>query len=242
MSGMTALMKVAKGPGNVELREVDVPVPGPDEVLVEVRHVGICGSDLHIARDTHPNHPPVILGHEFSGIVATVGHAADGWQIGDRVVSELHGGACGQCRLCKTGNVFACPNKRPIGWWTNGAYADYIRVPARLLHRVPDALPLVEAALTEPLAACLNVLQRTPVAPQSDVVVVGPGPRPAGPRRRCRRRSSARASSARSPRWAFTRATSSSPGATPMSVPVMAIALFFQRFLVDGLTAGAVKG
>ena len=176
MPTMTALMKVAKGPGNVELREVDIPIPGPDEVLVEVHHVGICGSDLHIARDTHPNHPPVILGHEFSGTVAVLGAAVTGWQLGDRVVSELHGGACGQCRLCKTGNVFACPHKRPIGWWTNGAYADYIRVPARLLHRVPDGLPLVEAALTEPLAVCLNVLQRTPVAPQSDVVVVGPGP------------------------------------------------------------------
>ena len=137
MPTMTALMKVAKGPGHVELREVDVPIPGPEEVLVEVHHVGICGSDLHITRDTHPNHPPVILGHEFSGTIATLGDAVKGWQLGDRVVSELHGGACGQCRLCKTGDVFACPHKRPIGWWTNGAYADYIRVPARLLHRVP---------------------------------------------------------------------------------------------------------
>jgi L-iditol 2-dehydrogenase len=173
---MTALMKVARGAGNVELREVAVPAIDPGDVLVRVEYVGICGSDLHIHRDTHPNHPPVILGHEFSGVIAEVGEAVQEWRPGDRVVSELHGGACNVCRLCKTGNFFACPNKRPIGWWTDGAYADFIRVPAWLLHRVPEDLPLLHAALTEPLAVCMNVFQRTPVHPQSHVVVVGPGP------------------------------------------------------------------
>lgn len=176
MESMRALMKVAKGPGNVELREVDVPRPKRDEVLIRVAHVGICGSDLHIYEDTHPNHPPVILGHEFSGVITEVGADAGKWQPGDRVVSELHGGACKECALCRTGNFFACPHKRPIGWWTNGAYADYIKVPAWLLHRVPDDLPLEHAALTEPLAVCMNIYQRTPIAPQSNVVVVGPGP------------------------------------------------------------------
>jgi L-iditol 2-dehydrogenase len=173
---MIALMKVARGPGNVELREVAVPEIESGDVLVRVEYVGICGSDLHIHRDTHPNHPPVILGHEFSGVIAEVGEAVQGWRPGDRIVSELHGGACQRCRLCKTGDFFACPNKRPIGWWTDGAYADFIRVPAWLLHRVPEDLPLLHAALTEPLAVCMNVFQRTPVQPQSHVVVVGPGP------------------------------------------------------------------
>lgn len=173
---MTALMKVARGAGNVELREVAVPAIAADDVLVRVAYVGVCGSDLHIHRDTHPNHPPVILGHEFSGVIEEVGDAVSGWRVGDRVVSELHGGACKACRLCKTGNFFACPHKRPIGWWTNGAYADFIRVPAWLLHRVPDDLLLLHAALTEPLAVCMNVFQRVPVQPRSHVVVVGPGP------------------------------------------------------------------
>jgi L-iditol 2-dehydrogenase len=175
-TAMTALMKVARGAGNVELREVAIPAIEPCDVLVRVAYVGICGSDLHIRRDTHPNHPPVILGHEFSGVIAEVGADVHGWRPGDRVVSELHGGACQRCRLCRTGNYFACPHKRPIGWWTNGAYAEFIRVPAWLLHRVPAELPLLEAALTEPLAVCMNVFQRTPVQPQSHVVVVGPGP------------------------------------------------------------------
>jgi L-iditol 2-dehydrogenase len=169
-------MKVAPGPGNVELRTVDVPEIGPDDVLIAVKHVGICGSDLHIYHDTHPNHPPVTLGHEFSGLVHEVGANVAAWRPGDRVVSELHAGACMNCALCKTGHFFACPHKRPIGWWTNGAYADFIRVPAWLLHRVPDDLPLMHAALTEPLAVCLNILHRTPVVPQSNVVVIGPGP------------------------------------------------------------------
>ena len=90
---MTALMKVARGAGNVELREVAVPAIAADDVLVRVAYVGVCGSDLHIHRDTHPNHPPVILGHEFSGVIEEVGDAVSGWRVGDRVVAELHGGA-----------------------------------------------------------------------------------------------------------------------------------------------------
>ena len=173
---MRSLAKIAPGEGHVVLREVPVPTLGPGEVLVAVKHVGICGSDLHIFHDTHPNHPPVTLGHEFSGVVSAVAPDVGGWRPGDRVVSELHGGACGRCRLCRTGHMFACPHKRPIGWWTDGAYADYVKVPAQLLHRVPAGLSLVHASLTEPLAVCLNAYQRAPVRPESLVAVIGPGP------------------------------------------------------------------
>jgi L-iditol 2-dehydrogenase len=173
---MRALRKLDHGEGQVALTTLPVPEPGPDEVLVAVKHVGICGSDLHIVHDTHPNHPPVTLGHEFSGIVHRVGDHVEGWSEGDRVVSELHGAACGTCSLCRTGHWFACPNKRPIGWWTDGAYADFIAVPAWLLHRVPDGLSLVHATLTEPLAVCLNAFERAPIEPESFVAVVGPGP------------------------------------------------------------------
>lgn len=173
---MRSLAKMAPGEGNVELRRIAVPSIARDQVLVAVKHVGICGSDIHIFHDTHPNHPPVTLGHEYSGVIAEVGTDVEGWQPGDRVVSELHGGACGRCRLCRTGDFFACPQKRPIGWWTNGAYADFIAVPAWLLHRVPAELSLYHASLTEPLAVCMNVFQRAPVEPQSFVAVIGPGP------------------------------------------------------------------
>lgn len=173
---MRSLAKMAPGEGNVVLREVPVPTIDRGEVLVAVKHVGICGSDVHIFHDTHPNHPPVTLGHEFSGVIHEVAPDVEGWSPGDRVVSELHGGACGRCRLCRTGNMFACPHKRPIGWWTDGAYADYLKVPAHLLHRVPDELSLVHASLTEPLAVCMNIFQRAPVPPEGLVAVIGPGP------------------------------------------------------------------
>jgi L-iditol 2-dehydrogenase len=176
MGTMKALMKVSKGKGNIEIRNVPIPTIKKDEVLVQVKYVGICGSDLHIDDDEHPNYPPVILGHEYSGIITEVGPEVKGWEVGERVISELHAGACGECVLCKTGNVFACPQKHPIGWWTNGSYAEYIAIPAWLLHRIPAKLSLLDATLTEPLAVCMNILQRTPVAPQSFVTVIGPGP------------------------------------------------------------------
>ncbi|HBF37157.1 MAG TPA: sorbitol dehydrogenase, partial [Firmicutes bacterium] len=173
---MKALMKVSKGKGNIEIRDVEMPKMKNDEVLIEVKYVGICGSDLHIEADEHPNHPPVILGHEYSGVIKEVGSAVEGWKVGDRVVSELHAGACHQCVLCKTGNAFACPSKHPIGWWTNGTYVKYIAISSWLLHQIPDKLSLFNATLTEPLAVCMNILQRAPVAPQSFVAVIGPGP------------------------------------------------------------------
>jgi L-iditol 2-dehydrogenase len=176
MGTMKALLKVSKGKGQMEIRQVEIPKIKSNEVLIQVKYVGICGSDLHIYHDEHPNHPPVILGHEFSGIITEVGSEVKNWRPGDRVVAELHGGACLECVLCKTGNVFACPQKRPIGWWTNGAYAEYIAIPAWLLHRIPEGLDLLDATLTEPLAVCMNILQRAPVAPQSFVAVLGPGP------------------------------------------------------------------
>lgn len=174
---MRALVKTVKGPGNLELREVPVPQIGADEALIRVRACGICGSDLKIQDDQHPYTPPVVIGHEFAGEIAEIGAGVSGWQVGDRVVSEQHIGACGHCRQCLTGNAFACSAKRAPGYFTDGAFTEFIKVPAWLLHRIPEKLSFVEAAFTEPSAvAAHGMLDRTGINPEDVVVILGCGP------------------------------------------------------------------
>lgn len=174
---MQALLKIARGPGQMELHEVPVPQTAPDEVLIRVRACGICGSDLKIQDDQHPYTPPVVVGHEFAGEIVEVGDSVRGWIVGDRVVSEQHFHACRRCRQCLTGNAFACTSKRAPGYFVDGAFAEFINVQAWLLHRVPDNLSFVEAAFSEPSAvAAHGVLDRTGVAPEDVVLVIGCGP------------------------------------------------------------------
>lgn len=174
---MHALVKTAAGPGNLEMREVPVPQISPDEVLIHVRACGICGSDLKIQDDQHPYTPPVVIGHEFSGEIAETGELVMGWKVDDRVVSEQHVKACGHCRQCLTGNAFACSSKRAPGYFTDGAFAEFIKVPAWLLHRIPDNLSFVEAAFSEPAAvAAHGMLDRTGIAPEDIVLILGCGP------------------------------------------------------------------
>jgi len=174
---MLALVKTAAGPGNLILKEVPEPEIAPEEVLIRVRACGICGSDLKIQDDEHPYTPPVIVGHEFSGEIVALGANVSGWTIGDRVVSEQHTRACGRCRQCLTGNAFACASKRAPGYFVDGAFATYIKIPAWLLHRIPENLNYVEAAFSEPTAVAVHgVLERTGISPGDVVLVLGCGP------------------------------------------------------------------
>ena len=174
---MIALVKAERGSGHLELRDVPVPKIEADEVLIRVCACGICGSDLKIQDDHHPYTPPVVIGHEFAGEIVEVGASVKGWAVGERVVSEQHTHACGRCRQCLTGNAFACASKRAPGYFIDGAFAKFIKVPAWLLHRVPDNLNFVEAAFTEPSAvAAHGLLDRTGVSPEDVVLVLGCGP------------------------------------------------------------------
>ncbi|MCX6577673.1 MAG: alcohol dehydrogenase catalytic domain-containing protein, partial [Candidatus Aminicenantes bacterium] len=175
---MSALVKTAKGKGLIELKEVPIPEIAAHEVLIEVKAAGICGTDLHIYHDEFPYWPPVILGHEFAGVIARVGKDVLGWKPGDRVVGEPHTMACGKCWLCLTGNRQLCPSKRSPGWGIDGCFARYMRYPEPvLLHRIPDELTFEEAALVEPAANVVHdVLERGQVEPADAVAVIGPGP------------------------------------------------------------------
>lgn len=174
---MKALVKTEKGVGFLELRDVPEPVAAPDQVLIEIKAAGLCGTDIHVKHDEFPYWPPVILGHEFAGEIVAVGSEVTGWQVGDRVVGEPHTKACGKCWLCRTGNIQICPEKRSPGWGIDGAFAKYLAYPPHLLHRIPDNLSFVEASLTEPTANIVtDLLERGRVEPEDFVVVLGPGP------------------------------------------------------------------
>ncbi len=174
---MKALVKTEKGVGHLAYMDVPEPEPGPGEVLIEVKAAGVCGTDIHVKHDRFPYWPPVILGHEFSGVVVGEGPDCRHFGAGDRVVGEPHTRACGVCPLCRTGNVQICPEKRSPGWGIDGCMTRYLVMPEQLLHRVPESMDFDTAAVVEPTAnAVHDVIERASITAGDFVVVLGPGP------------------------------------------------------------------
>lgn len=174
---MKAVVKYGKGKGLIEIREIPEPKIKEDEVLIEVKAVSVCGSDLHIYHDSHPYWPPVVLGHEFSGVIAKVGKEVKGWKVGDRIVSETRTGSCGICYTCQSGFPQVCEQKRPYGIGINGAYTKFVAGPARLLHCLPDNISFEAGAIIEPIAVCVtSILERSQLQGGESVVITGPGP------------------------------------------------------------------
>ncbi len=173
---MKAVMKVAPGVGNIELRDIDEPFPEAGQVKIRVHTAGICGTDLHIYKDEFRSVPPVVLGHEIAGEVVAVGDGVDARTIGTRVTTETYFYTCGTCRYCRSGNVNLCLRRRSIGSAVNGGFTNYVIVPQKNVHLLPDNLDLVAGALTEPLACVVHGVLTTPtVAPGDVAVIAGPG-------------------------------------------------------------------
>jgi alcohol dehydrogenase/L-iditol 2-dehydrogenase len=151
---MTQAAVVNYGPQkhNVELREIERPTIGPDDVLLEVAAVGVCGSDLHqwTAEHSWPVNYPVVLGHEFAGVVVELGDRVRGWREGDRGVSETAAVIDLDSPLTRQGLYNLDPTRKGFGYGVNGAMTRYVRVPARCLHHLPDHLPFEKAGLTGP--------------------------------------------------------------------------------------------
>jgi L-iditol 2-dehydrogenase len=174
-----AVVHYALQPNAVELREVPVPEIGEGEVLLQVGGVSVCGSDVHQAHNTHSwaVNVPVVLGHEFGGTVAKLGPGVRGFREGDRVVSETAAQICGDCLLCRTGRYNLCPSRKGFGYGLDGAMAQWVRVPARCLHNIPDTLPFDLACLAEPHAVAYQTMcVNSTIRPGDLVVVLGPGP------------------------------------------------------------------
>ncbi|MGY5875725.1 MAG: alcohol dehydrogenase catalytic domain-containing protein [Candidatus Thorarchaeota archaeon] len=171
-------MKTARGPGNLELRDVDKPKPTKNQVLVEVTAAGLCGTDLHIKHDQTHYAPPVILGHEYSGTVVAIGEDVKSIKVGDLVTSPATA-YCGQCHQCKTGHMNRCTaeDRRVLGVArANGAFAKYLVAPEYIIHKIPKGVTMEEAALAEPVACVVHgVLETTPITAGDTVVIQGPG-------------------------------------------------------------------
>jgi len=175
---MRAVVKSKPAPG-VEFAEVPKPKIKPDEVLIEVKAAAICGSDLGIY-DYTPAYSkmklPVVMGHEFSGRVAEAGTQVQGYKVGDRVIAESVK-ACGVCEFCQSGHQSLCDASTLFGIHTDGGMAEYIAVPYKLLHRLPDELSYEAGALIEPLSNAVHFVKDcTPVKLGDFVVVQGCGP------------------------------------------------------------------
>jgi len=164
----------------LEIKEVPQPVPGRHDVLVRVRACGICGSDVHGYDGSSGRRiPPIVMGHEAAGVVEAVGPEVARFRPGDRVTfdSTIH---CGECAFCRAGQINLCDRRQVIGvspgeYRRDGAFAEALAVPERIVCAVPDAVPLEHAAMAEPLSVAVHAVRRARVQPGDQAIVVGCG-------------------------------------------------------------------
>lgn len=160
--------------------EAPAPEPGAGEVLVAVKACGICGSDVHgMDGSTGRRRPPIIMGHEAAGVIAETGSPINGWKRGDRVTfdSTIY---CGKCAFCRRGQINLCENRRVLGvscedYRRQGAFAEYVAVPERVLCHVPEELSFEQAAMVEPVSIAFHAVRRSPPTLNDTAVVVGAG-------------------------------------------------------------------
>ena len=173
---VTAVRQVVlERPGRFVTREAPQPEPAPGEALVRIRRVGICGSDLHAYRDTHPAYSfPRVLGHELGGDVVSVNAGSSAVRPGDRCAVDAFLN-CGTCRACRRGLRNCCENLRFYGIHVDGGMQDYLTVPVELLH-ASSVLTHDQLALIEPLGVGANAVRRAGVGPGDEVLVIGLGP------------------------------------------------------------------
>ena len=174
---MRALVKTGPGPG-LEMIDVTEPTPGPREVKIRVLRAGLCGTDLHL-HDWDPwaaetVRPPMVVGHEFSGLVAEVGADVTDVEVGQLVSGEGHI-VCGRCRNCRAGRRHLCKNTQGIGVNRDGAFADYVVLPASNVWVQPEDFDPDLAAVFDPLGNATHTTLSFPLAGE-DVVVTGAGP------------------------------------------------------------------
>lgn len=160
----------------LEMRDVAPDALRPDEVRLKVSACGICGSELESFKNRSPRRPPpLVMGHEFCGVIAETGAAVRDWKTGARVVSNSLV-PCGQCVRCARGDTHLCAHRQIFGMHRPGAFAEFANVPARCLIPWPENLPAQAAALAEPLANGIHIVNLTRHLPAANALVIGAGP------------------------------------------------------------------
>jgi 2-desacetyl-2-hydroxyethyl bacteriochlorophyllide A dehydrogenase len=176
MSTETMNAAVLVRPEHFEVRSVPVPQYGPDDVLVKVARVGICGTDVHIFHGHYAaDRLPLIPGHEFAGTVVAIGDRVTSFKVGQRVIGDINIG-CGHCFYCRKNEIMSCPEVRQLGIHIDGAFAEYVKLPARLVIPIPDNMSFEVAALTEPLACTVRAAKKSGIRLGESVLVIGAGP------------------------------------------------------------------
>src|SRR5215471_2383897 len=169
---------VLYGKEDLRIEQVPVPLAGPGEIVVSVAAALTCGTDLKVYRRGYHARmlkPPITFGHELAGVVVEAGKGVKDFRVGDRVVA-LNSAPCDVCYYCQHGQQNLCDDLL----FNNGAYAEYIRIPARIVEKntlhVPDGVPFEHAALTEPLACVVRGLEESQAQAGDTMVVIGAGP------------------------------------------------------------------
>jgi len=163
-------------PGKIEFREVDKPVPAPNQVLIQTKRIGVCGSDIHVFHGLHPyTSYPVVQGHEASGIVSEVGAKVKGLSPGDKV-TFMPQVTCGECYPCTHGMYHICETLAVMGFQTGGVAQEYFALDEQFVLKLPEDVSLDHGALIEPVAVAVHALSRAEDVEGRNILVLGAGP------------------------------------------------------------------
>ena len=172
----TMLQQVMTAPREIRFDRVPVPQPGPGQVLVKIKRIGICGSDIHVYHGKHPyTKYPVTQGHEVSGRIAAVGEGVTGFRVGQKVTIEPQV-FCGKCHPCTHGKYNLCESLKVMGFQTTGTASEYFAVDQSKIDVLPEAMDYNEGAMIEPLAVTVHAAKRAGDVKGLNVCVMGCGP------------------------------------------------------------------
>ena len=170
------LQQVMTEPGKIIFREIEMPVPGPGQVLVKIKRIGVCGSDIHVYYGEHKGTGyPVTQGHEVSGQIVQLGEGVTELSVGQKVTIEPQV-VCGKCYPCRHGKYNLCEHLRVMGFQTTGTASEYFAVNADRVTALPDSMSYDEGAMIEPLAVTVHAAKRFDELQGAKVAILGCGP------------------------------------------------------------------
>ncbi len=170
------IQQIMTQPGVIEFREIPVPVVGRGEILVKIKRIGVCGSDIHVYHGKHPfTKYPVTQGHEVSGEIAAIGEGVNGYHVGQKVTIEPQV-VCGKCHPCRHGKYNLCEDLKVMGFQTTGTASEYFAVDASKVTPLPDTMTYNQGAMIEPLAVTVHAVRRFPEIEGANVAIIGCGP------------------------------------------------------------------